>query len=108
MAPADGGDPDFDRAWAVQILVRAMGRVEKETGPEMFVVLRRFLPGSEAPPTYEEAAEESGRPVGTVKSDVSRLRKRLREIIRLEVALTVSAPHEIDEEVAYLHRMLLQ
>ena len=35
----------------------------------------------------------SGRSIGTVKSDVSRLRRRLREIIRREVALTVSAPH---------------
>jgi len=39
---------------------------------------------------------------------VSRLRKRLREIIRLEVAGTVSAPHEIDGEFAYLQRMLRQ
>ncbi len=106
MAPAAEGDPDFDRAWAVEILVRAIGRVEGEVGADSFSLLRRFLPGSEAAPSYEEAAQISGRPLGTLKSDVSRLRKRLREIIRLEVALTVSAPHEIDGEVAYLHQML--
>lgn len=108
MAPTAEGDPDFDRAWAVEILLRAIGRVETEVGKDSFSVLRRFLPGTEAGLSYEEAAKLSGRPVGTVKSDVSRLRKRLRELIRLEVALTVAAPHEIDGEVAYLHQMLRQ
>jgi DNA-directed RNA polymerase specialized sigma24 family protein len=106
MAPTVEGDPAFDRAWAVAILLRAMAKLEAETGADAFPLLRRFLPGAENGLSYEEAARISGRPVGTVKSDVSRLRRRLREMIRHEVALTVSAPHEIDEEVAYLHEML--
>lgn len=106
MVPAEDADPEFDRVWAIEILVRAISRLEGENGATSFTVLRGFLPGAGATPTYEEAAKVSGKPLGTVKSDVSRMRKRLREIIRLEVACTVSAPHEIDDEVDYLHQML--
>jgi DNA-directed RNA polymerase specialized sigma24 family protein len=106
MVPSEDADPEFDRAWAIEILVRAMSRLEGESGFASFATLRGFLPGAADTPTYEEAAKASGRPVGTVKSDVNRLRKRLREIIRLEVACTVSAPHEIEDEVAYLHQIL--
>ena len=37
-------------------------------------------------------------PRATVKTHVYRLRQRYREIVRREIARTVSSPHEIDEE----------
>jgi hypothetical protein len=39
---------------------------------------------------------------------VHRLRLRYREIVRHEVARTVSAPQEIDEELRYLCDVLAQ
>ena len=108
MAVEDASDSDFDRAWAIELLKRAIGRLETTMEPGTFVVLRGFLPGTGTPPTYEEAALTLSRPVGSLKSDVSRLRQRLRELIRHEVALTVSAPHEIEEEMTYLHHLLRQ
>lgn len=39
---------------------------------------------------------------GTVKSDVHRLKRRYRELLREEIGRTVSAPEEIDEELRHL------
>ena len=65
-----------------------------------------FHPGVGAPLGYEEAARLLGRTEGTVKSLVSRLRERYRAALRESVARTVAAAHEVDEELAYLHRVL--
>ncbi len=50
----------------------------------------------------------TGLPAATVKTHVHRLRLRYREIVRREVARTVSAPHEIDEELRYLYTVLAE
>lgn len=106
MISVEDSDPDFDRQWARELFQRAFSRAESEVGSGPFAILRNFLPGSHEVPSYEDAAVAVGKPVGTLKSEVSRLRKRLKEIIRAEVALTVSAPHEIEEELRYLSKML--
>ncbi|HKX61574.1 MAG TPA: hypothetical protein VJS65_07015 [Verrucomicrobiae bacterium] len=38
---------------------------------------------------------------------VHRLRGRLRELMCVEVMATVSAPHEMQDELGYLYRMLM-
>ena len=58
-------------------------------------------------PSYEEAAAQTGLSVAALNSQVHRMRGQLRESVRTEVALTVSAPHEIDEEISYLYRLLM-
>ncbi len=52
--------------------------------------------------TLSGAARRLGTSVGAFKSEVHRLRLRFRALIREEVAATVSAPHEIEEELASL------
>ena len=42
-----------------------------------------------------------------LKSELHRLRHRFKTLVRQEVASTVSAPHEIDEEMSYLQRVLI-
>ena len=37
-----------------------------------------------------------------MKSDVHRLKRRYRELLREEIGRTVSAPEEIDEELRHL------
>ncbi len=39
---------------------------------------------------------------GAVKAAVHRLRRSYRELLREEIAHTVSSPEEIDEEIRYL------
>jgi len=47
-------------------------------------------------------AKRLGMTEGALKVTVHRLRQRYRELLREEVAHTVAAVHEIDEELRYL------
>lgn len=100
----------FDRTWAITMLDEALGEVEKEYAERgrtvAFNVLSKFLPGSQVPPPYENAAAEAGMSLAQFKTEVHRIRTRLRESLRERIALSVSAPHEIDDEMAYLSRVL--
>jgi RNA polymerase sigma-70 factor (ECF subfamily) len=112
-APASSGSEGevlmFDREWALTILERALMRIREEAGsdPAKFALLKQFLPGAAEQPTYEEAARRLGVSVAAFKSDVHRLRQRFRTLMRQEVAQTVSAPHEIEEEIEHLRRVLM-
>lgn len=101
----------FDREWALVILENALRGVQEEfeAGGSVarFAVLRHFLPGSLEVPTYEQAAAQLGLSLPALKSELHRLRKRFKELVRQEVASTVSAPHEIDEEMDYLQAVLM-
>ena len=52
--------------------------------------------------SYEAVAQELGMSVSAIKSAVSRLRIRYGEIVREEVAHTVSSSAEIDAEIRHL------
>ena len=101
---------EFDRAWALRTLRSAFERVEhrwneSKRGRE-FAVYRRFLPGSQAPSTYPEAAGELGVPEGTARTAVSRLRAELGEALRYQIGLTVSSAEEVESEMTYLCTVL--
>jgi len=103
-------DTHFDQAWAELIFDRALerlaGEVTEKRGKEAWEQLRAFLPGGDPTRKYEDAAPLLGMSEGGVKTDVFRLRKRFRDALRSEVGRTVDAPHEIDEELAYLRSAL--
>ncbi|HWA27150.1 MAG TPA: sigma factor [Lacunisphaera sp.] len=101
----------YDRDWALQLLQRALDAVAAEFKQRdraaAFLVLRAYLPGAVPPvPSYEDSAARLGLGLGAFKTEVHRLRARVRELLRREIAATVSSPAEIDEEVAYLGRVL--
>ncbi len=58
------------------------------------------------PPAYAEAAGKHGMSIPAIKSFLHRARGRFRELVRAEVAGTVSDPREIDSEMAELMRLL--
>ena len=100
----------FDRQWALGLVASALAGTEASVrdagrGRE-WPVLVRFLPGSGAPPAYEDAMAELGMTLPALKSAVNRVRQGFREELRRAVSITVSAPHEIDEELAYLRDVL--
>jgi RNA polymerase sigma-70 factor (ECF subfamily) len=101
----------FDREWATTILANAMERSRGEFAEagrrDVFKVLKDFLPGASTPPSYEDAAQQIGSSVPAFKSEVHRLRLRFRALIREEISATVSAPHEIEEELAHLQTVLM-
>jgi len=100
----------FDREWACDLLQRARNDLVVEWTArgevERLVVLLRFLPGAVNTPSYEEAADALGWPQARLKTEVFRVRKQFRELVRMEVAITVDEPHEIDAEMAHLHLVL--
>ena len=108
---SDDLPPDrlFQRRWALTILERALALLGDEFTAQgkadIFTALRPFLGfGPEPEQRYEEIAPALGMPVGTVKSHVSRIRQRWREIIFEEVAMTLddASPQEIKGELSEL------
>ena len=114
----DGGAFDstaerlFDSRWAKTLAgfafnsLRAELKVEGKL--ELFEQLKSFLAGDSVIPSYDEASARTRLPRATVKTHVHRLRQRYREIVRREVARTVSSPHEVDDELHYLYNVLAQ
>ncbi len=102
----------FELRWAKSLAGRALNALREELQPEgkleLFEQLKAFLAGGSVLPSYDEASARTGLPRATVKTHVHRLRQRYREIVRCEIARTVSAPHEIDEELHYLCNVLAQ
>jgi DNA-directed RNA polymerase specialized sigma24 family protein len=98
----------FEARWALTLLEHAMSLLRREyvtRGREsVFDILRGFvgITESRTEDSYEGAAKALGIGVGTVKTFIHRLRKRYMEVVREEVARTVSAPVEIEEEIRAL------
>ncbi len=101
----------FDRNWALELMGRAFEKTRKEyaTGGKahLFGHLKAFLPVGKEPPTYEHTAETLGITLAALKTEIFRLRNAFRVNVRTEVAQTVSAPHEVDAELAWLQRVLM-
>lgn len=100
----------FDARWAKTLTSGALNSLRQELQAEgklkLFEQLQSFLTGGSVLPSYDDASAKTGLPRATVKTHVHRLRQRYREIVRREIARTVSAPHEIDEELRYLCNVL--
>jgi DNA-directed RNA polymerase specialized sigma24 family protein len=102
----------FDSQWAKTLAGRALNSLKNELYAEgkleLFEQLKAFLAGDSAIPSYDEASARTGLPRATVKTHVHRLRQQYREIVRREIARTVSSPHEVDEELHHLYKVLAQ
>jgi DNA-directed RNA polymerase specialized sigma24 family protein len=97
----------YDREWAASLLRQALDRLAQECAlagkAELFRYLKPYLAATEESTTpYEEMARRSHRPVATLRSDVARLRKRYRVILREEVRGTVQEAAEVDDELRHL------
>jgi RNA polymerase sigma-70 factor (ECF subfamily) len=104
---ADGDSPErvFERQWAAGILERALRRLEEvgrqEGKGDQIAVLMPLIAGTEERGGYARAAEQIGLTEGSTRSAVFRLRKRLRAIVRDEVAATVASSEDLDEEIEH-------
>ena len=102
---AENPELAFDRRWCRTTLALAIQRLREEhcsRGKQaLFEALAPFLDGAD-PGEYEALARQLGMAPGTVAVRIHRLRSRLQELVRAEVALTVSSPDQIEEEVKHL------
>src|ERR1700738_5669215 len=71
----------------------------------LFEALQGFLLGREEA-SYQQVADALNLSLGTLKTAIQRLRGRHRALLREEVARTVAAPAEVDEELRYLRAAL--
>ena len=111
-APDSTAERLFELRWAKALTAGALNSLRQELQAEgkvkLFEQLKEFLTGSTVLPSYDEASTRTGLPRATVKTHVHRFRQRYREIVRREVARTVSSPCEIDEELRYLCNVLAE
>lgn len=99
-------DRAYDRSWTLALLDRAMQRLrgeqEKLGKAEWFDSVRRFLQQPAAPGEYDAVAAKFGMNRNSVAVAVHRLGARYRELVRAEVAETVTGPAELEDEVNHL------
>ncbi len=100
----------YEQTWALALLDKVRNRLATEyaTGgkADRFALLEKFLPGEETDLTYAQAAARLGVAEGTIKSDVHRLKRRYRDLLRQEIAHTVATENEVDDELRYLLAVL--
>lgn len=112
IEPATDETPElvFERAWADAVLDAALGHLrgeaERAGKRELFERLREFLVEPPDEDDYARIATELGMRRNTLAVAVHRLRQRLRELVRNELAETVDDSESLDDELRFLRRAL--
>jgi RNA polymerase sigma factor (sigma-70 family) len=112
LEPVDRLSPDklFERSWALTILDKAMTRLQSELTDknkgDLFNHLKTYMTADRDTVPYQATAQTLGMTETAVKVAVHRLRKRYRELLRDEIAQTVSEEMHIDEEIGNLFSAL--
>ncbi len=112
--PVSDVAPDtlYDVRWAQTILQAALRQLRQEMSEankqRQFEALKQFLTANAAKGDYALIAPKLGIEAAAAPVMVHRLRQRYRELVRAEVAQTVSTPLELEEEMRYLFAVLNQ
>jgi RNA polymerase sigma-70 factor (ECF subfamily) len=100
----------YERQWTLTLLARVMQCLAEEFAQsgkqEQFEELKGFLIGDHSERTYAESADRLQTTEAAAKMFASRMRKRYRELLRAEIAQTVTGPEEIDDEIRNLFETL--
>jgi len=93
----------FERRWAIELLAAVLARLQAEFADrsDFFAQVKGFLDGTEDR-THGQVAAALGMSEGALKTAVHRLRRRYRQHLRDEIALTVADPSDIDAEMQQL------
>lgn len=103
---------DFDRAWAREVITRALDRLaddeERRGAGTSFAALRPYLTCDANAKQYADVGVSLGLSEGAVKVAVHRLRRRYGETLRAELAETLAEPssQSIANELAALRAAL--
>jgi RNA polymerase sigma-70 factor (ECF subfamily) len=103
-------DAAFDRAWATTLLARALAALQTECDAEgkgaSFDLLKPWLTGEASHGDQAETARALGLEPSGLKSEVHRLKRRFRNLVKGEVAATLNDPAMVDEEMRALFSAL--
>ncbi len=106
--PATQETPEalYDRRWVMSLLENALERLRAEFAlsqrTAQFEQLRAFLQTEADEGDYARVSGELGMTPGAVAAAVHRLRQRYRDLVRAEIAQTVSSAEELADELRHL------
>ena len=93
----------FEKSWALAVLEQTMARLESEfknmNKLKLFNCLKIYLGGEGDLVPYRNAAADLDMTEDAVKAAVYRLRRQYRQLLRNEIAQTVTSNKQIDEEI---------
>jgi len=103
-------DKIFERRWAMTLLEQTLARLRQEYVGDgkgtLFENIKSCLTGERSAIPYADIATKLKTSEGNIKVAVHRLRQRYREILRAEIAHTVTSRDEVEEELRNLFAAL--
>ena len=112
LEPADEMTPEriFERRWALLLLENSMSRLRLECAEkgkaDLFDRAKSLISGDRASEPYADLATVTRMTEGALRVAVHRLRQRYGELLRDEIAQTVSSPEEFNVELRALFAAL--
>jgi len=106
--PSDTLTPEriYERQWAIAVIDRARAHLRADLSAAgkqpLFDALHDLLMGDKPDRSYADIGRTLAMTEGAVRVTVHRLRRRLRDLIRTEILITVADDDEVDEELDYL------
>ncbi len=101
----------YEQSWSLALLERALAQLRHEakaSGREQqFAELKIFLTGERPSVSYAELAGRLETTEAALKMAVQRMRRRFAELVRAEIAQTVSSADEVEEEIRHLFAVLV-
>jgi RNA polymerase sigma-70 factor (ECF subfamily) len=100
----------YERRWALAVLEQVLARLQDEYqavgNAALFDQLKEFLVGEQDRPLQAEIGAHLGMTENAVKQAFHRFRQRYRILLREEIAQTVVAPGDVEDELRHLISVL--
>jgi RNA polymerase sigma-70 factor (ECF subfamily) len=99
-------DQIYDRRWVREVMVQAVRELREEyvaKGQEaLFDAIKDLQPGEHGAQSYSELGAALGMSEPAIKNAVHRFRRHYSELLRTQIAQTLTDPSQVDEEIRYL------
>lgn len=112
LEPADilSADRIYERRWALTLLEQVLARLEEEyhvaDNSALFEQLKQMLSGEPDRPSQAKIAQALNMKENALKQAFHRLRQRYRLLLREEIAQTVAAPGDVEDELRHFISIL--
>jgi len=112
LEPTDALSADriYERRWALTLLEQVLARLGEEYrvagSTRLFEELKQLLADDPDRPSQAQIARELGIAENAVKQAFHRLRQRYRLLLREEIAQTVVAPDDVENELRHFIAVL--
>jgi len=112
QVPASDASPErlFEQQWATTLLAQVVASLREEFAGSgkaaLFDELKISLTGEKHAASYAKLAVRLSTTEAALKMAVSRMRQRYGELLRAEIAKTVSGPEQVEEELRALFTAL--